>query len=164
MQPALTEASTLSQFKKKKTQKKEQIKKLKKWVLWTWQRTLIPKMRRLVLKEMFLAMHCLLVLRIQANFSHLLPSPLSTTVKSVCCKNTWCWLAQRVRPSPPLPRSALCSRTEGLSESSHKTPFLATTLTGALTLLNVTGPNCHAHTGWKWLFAEGTWIVRSLLT
>lgn len=92
---------------------------------------------------MFLATHRLLVLRTQANFSHLFPSPLSTKVKSVCCKNTSCWLAQRVYPSPTLPWSALCSGTEGLSESSHKNPL---ELPGALTLLNVASPDCHTHT------------------
>lgn len=51
-----------------------------------------------MLKETFLAKHCLLVLCIHANFSSLFSFPLPTTVKNVCCKNTYRWLAQCILP------------------------------------------------------------------
>lgn len=89
------------------------------------QHTLIPKRRHLVLTETFLAKHCLLVLCIHVNFSSLFSSPLPTTVKNVCCKNTQCWLAQCILPllfffSFFFPWGALYSFTERLSESSQK--------------------------------------------
>lgn len=111
MQPALTEASTLSQFKK--TNKQTTKNRLKTWRNEFCERDNArwhPR-RGFVLKEMFLATHRLLALRTQANFSHLFPSPLSTAVESVCCKNTSCWLAQRVRPSPPFP-GVLCVQVQ----------------------------------------------------
>lgn len=114
------------------------------------QHTLIPKRRHLVLKETFLAKHCLLVLCIHVNFSSLFSSPLPTTVKNVCCKNTQCWLAQCILPllfffsffSP----GVLCIHLQkGCQSQVKRTPFLTTQLTGALTLLNVTSPNCHMY-------------------
>lgn len=117
------EASTLSQLKKPNRLKK---KKKRKLVLRMQQHTLIPKRRHLVLKETFLAKHCLLVLRIHANFSSLFSSPLPTTVKNVCCKNTQCWLAQCILPplffSLPLECSVFIYR-KAVRVKSKELPF-----------------------------------------
>lgn len=132
------EASTLSQFKKP-----NRLENSKKLVLQMQQHALIPKRRHLVVKETFLVKHCLLALRIHANFSsplYLWP-PQSRMFAAKILHAGW---HNVFFPSPPHP-GVLHSFTERLSESSQKTPFLATKLTGALTLLKVTSPNRHTY-------------------
>lgn len=161
MQPALTEASTLSQFKK--TNKQTTKNRLKTWRNEFCERNNArwhPR-RGFVLKEMFLATHRLLALRTQANFSHLFPSPF------YCPPQLRVFAAKILHAgwhnvSVPLPPSPECSvfryrRAVGVKSQNPLE------LPGALTLLNVASPDCHTHAGWKWLFAEGTWFVRSLL-